>query len=208
MKMKMKKTLLTYYNSDLPFVIEEDGKYFITNVKGYDKTTEYTDDPEILLNAIKNVDPINYQDMFTYNAKTKEEYWQLYFNYEYNGGGLIMWQNPTESWNSELARRGKLLCPKCGDKMIMYYKPICTKCEKPEKDKKGRIMLIPACYYVEKKNNLPHRTIWQTISDNEFFEHNDTSCDLYFTGDEDVDKYIRMIDEEFPIEITNFFVSW
>lgn len=40
----MKKILLTYYNSDLPFVIEEDGKYFITNVKGYDKTTEYTDE--------------------------------------------------------------------------------------------------------------------------------------------------------------------
>jgi hypothetical protein len=37
----MKKTLLTYYNSDFPFVIEEDGKYFITNVKGYDGITSW-----------------------------------------------------------------------------------------------------------------------------------------------------------------------
>lgn len=203
----MKKILLTYYNSDFPFVVEEDGKYFIFNFKDCDNYTEYTDDPEILLNAIKNVKPIKYYDMVNSESNTKAEYWQQYFNYQYNDGGLVLWCDPTKSWDEELARRGKLFCPKCGEKKIMYYTPICINCDKPKKDKKGRIMLIPACYYVERKNNLHHRLIWETIC-NYFVESNDTSCDLYFTDDDDVDKYIKMIDDEFPIETTNFFVSW
>ena len=208
------ETLLNYEDSNVPYVTKVGDKYYITNNKGYEGKTEYTDDPKILLDAIKNVKSLDYQGMFKGKSSTKEEYWQRYFDYMYTGtGGLVMWQNPTEAWKSELSRRGELVCDKCGGMMLMYYNPTCFKCEKPTPDKKGRYMLIPVCYYVALKNGLEYREVWEAISDangnyGDFYYSNDTSADLYYTQNAKVDKYIKMIDEEFPVETTNFFVSW
>lgn len=203
--------LLTFHNSDRPFVTKEDGEYFIFRHKNFDAKDKYVDDPAILLDAIQHVKPVDYHKMHSLEraAMTKAEYWECAFNYMYSGGGLVLWQNPTEYWNSELCRRGQLPCKKCGRATKMYYTPTCFYCERPKPDQKGRYYLIPVCYYVALKNNLPLNEIKDTILDYDVFEyHNDTILDLYYTENEKVDKYIRMIDEEFPIATTNFFVSW
>lgn len=216
--MAIKKTdevLLCFDGTEVPFVIKREDKYYINNSIATNRIfrdnslTEYTDDVDLLLNAIKQAKSIDYHSIFG-KADTKAEYWQLYFNYMFSGkGGLVLWHNPTESWESELARRGELICKNCGGKMVMYYTPQCFKCEKPKPDKKGRYMLIPVCYYIALKQGLPLREIWEYISrKTDFIDGNDRACDLYKTGNKDTDKYINMIDEEFPVETTNFYVSW
>lgn len=209
------KVLLCFDGTEIPFVIKREDKYYINNSVAMNRIisdntlTEYTDDIDLLLNAIKQAKSIDYHSMFQ-KVDSKAENWQLSFNYMFSGkGGLVMWHNPTEMWDAELARRGELVCKICGNKMTMYYTPQCFKCEKPKPDKKGRYMLIPVCYYVALKNGLPIREIWEHISrETDFIEGNDRPCDLYMTEDEETDKYIEMIDKEFPVETTNFFVSW
>ena len=217
--MRKIEILLTFHNSEIPFVFKKGEKYFISNVgpgfknspvKEWEKhSTEYMGDSTILLNAIKNVKSFTYQELLKSHAtKTKEEYWQHYFNYMYSGiGGLILWQNPTTCWESELARRGELLCKKCGNPTKMYYVPTCFHCEKPKKNKQGHYMFIPVCYYTALKNKLEMNIIKQALWE-EFVRGNDLSCNLYFTGNEHTDSYLKMIDKEFPIEKNTFFVSW
>ena len=205
------EVLLNFDKTNIPYVIKIEDKYFIINNKGWDNKTEYIDDINILLNAINNAKSIGYYDMINgrSKAKSKEEFWQFSFDYMYSGnGGLILWFNPTEMWNQELARRGLLNCDNCGGKMIMYFTPQCFKCNKPTADKKGRFMLIPVCYYVSLKNSLPLREVWDSFRDTDFIFGNDTTVDLYYTGKDKIDKYIKMIDDEFPIETSLFFVSW
>ena len=133
------EVLLTFHGTNIPFVSKRGDKYFINNSVAsnrviYDGSeTEYTDEPQILLDAIKAAAPIKYHDMHKSKPSSKEEYWQDYFNYMYSGkGGLVLWHNPTSAWESELARKGKLECKKCGNKMTMYYKPTCFHCDKPD----------------------------------------------------------------------------
>jgi len=207
------EVLLTFKDSDEPFVIKQDGKYFIIDYKGHEHKTEYTDDPQILLNAIERVNDRDYHSMVSNRAKTKEDYWQGYFDYQWSGtGGLILWHNPTEAWKSELSRRGELGCEKCGGKMTMYYKPTCFNCDKPQPDDRGQIMLIPACYYVALKNDLDIREVWEAVGDAngdyEFYHRNDSPCHLHMTGDEDIDYYLKMIDDVWPLKKTTFYVSW
>ena len=139
--------LLTYKDSDKPFVTKKGKQYFI-------ETTKYTDDVNILLNAIKNVKPAAYDDLFKKPGKNKEEYWQKHFNYQWSGGGLILWHNPTQMWEQELARRGELNCPNCGRKMHMYYTPECPVCDFKGKAKKNLIQMIA---YIEAKYNIQTR---------------------------------------------------
>ena len=199
--------LLTFYNSKHPFVIEENGEYFIFRHPNYDTKDKYTDELNILLNAVKNVKHLKYLSNDLRHINSKEEYWQYAFNYMYSGGGLVLWQNPTNYWESELCRRGQLPCKKCGNPTIMYYTPTCFSCERPEPDKRGRYYLMPVCYYIAIKNNLPPETIEEAILDS-FECHNDSILDLYSIGDEKIDKYLAMVDKEFPIETTNFYISW
>lgn len=217
--MKKIEILLNFYNTQVPFIFKKENKYFISNVapgfensstKEWEKhSTEYTDDVNILLNAIKKAKSFTYQEMsVSGKTKTKEDYWQNYFNYMYSGkGGLILWHNPTESWNSELSRRGELPCKKCGNAMTMYYVPTCFYCEKPEKNKRGQLMFIPVCYYIALKNKLKMNTIKKALWD-EFVQGNDIPCNLYFTGKKEIDSYLSMINKEFPIEKNTFFVFW
>lgn len=117
--------VLNKQNGD-PFVTLEDGVYFIEGV-------EYTDDIDVLTNAIAKVKPGEYQDMFN-KWTSKADYWQAQFNHQWSGGRLILWWNPTKSWNEELARRGELHCPRCNTKMVMYFHSYCPLCSgvKPE----------------------------------------------------------------------------
>ena len=200
------EVLLTKHNSDIPFVTKKGEKYFIENV-------EYTDDINILLNAIKNVKPIDYQSMFVKDEKeTKETYWQRHFNHQWTAGGMILWHNPTEMYNQELTRQGILRCPECGGKMVMYYRSYCPVCEgKPKKDKKGRYMLFEIFNYLSAKHNIPEQEINDAILDPDIFEYsNDTVIDLYIPdgASDECKKYLKMIDEEWLLETTNFFVSW
>lgn len=188
-----------------PFVIKKDGEYFIQMVK-------YTDDPQILLDAIKNVQVIDFDTLMKREvslAANKAEYWQHLFNYQYNNGGLVMWENPTEIFEQHLARLGKSLCPDCGGTRIMYYRPICPKCLVPKKDKKGRVQFFEVVYVVAEKNKINPQEFFDVIFGYDQFNiSNDTVVDFYFTEDENVNKYLRMINAEFPLESTNFFVSW
>ena len=144
--MKKQEVILTRKDSNEPFVTKQGNQYFIEGVK-------YTDDINILLNAIKNVKAIKYQDLHD-NHKTKEEHWQAYFNFQWTEGGLILWHNPTEMWRSELSRRGKLGCPKCGGKMQMYYSPYCPICDFKGKAKKNLMQMI---YFIETKYKIDTR---------------------------------------------------
>lgn len=199
------ETILTKNGNDIPFVTKDLDVYFIEGV-------EYTDDIDLLLNAIKNVKPMTYHEMcecFSTKDLDKASYWQYSFNYQWNNGGLILWHNPSEMWEHHEARQGKLVCSTCGSKKIMYYKTYCPKCDKPTADKKGRYTIHQIGYYLAAKHNLPERAIIDAITRSDHFEYsNDSPIDLYFTGDESVDKYLRLIDAEYPLETTNFFISW
>jgi len=196
--------LLKKANGD-PFVIKKDGEFFIQMVK-------YTDDPQILLDAIKNVQAIDYQTLMKQEgtlAATKAEYWQHMFNYQYNNGGLVMWENPTEIFEQHLARLGKSICPNCGGTRIMYYRPICPKCHVPEKDKRGRFNFFEIVYQIAAKNGIDSEKMRRTILRCDHFNiSNDTVVDFFLTGKKDVDQYLKLIDAEYPLDTTNFFVSW
>ena len=59
------------------------------------------------------------------------------------------------------------------------------------------------------KNGLDIHKIWDIISDKtDFIQGNDRVTDVYLTGKKDIDKYLKMIDKEFPLETTNFYASW
>lgn len=108
-------------------------------------------------------------------------------------------------------------CEKCGSTMIEYYGSHCFKCEIPTPDKKGRYMLIPVCYYIALKNGFNYKAIWKSIADADFVEGNDRICDLYFSYEDmenmddnelELENYLKLIDDEFPLQTTNFYVSW
>jgi len=196
--------LLKKVNGD-PFVIKKDGEYFIEMVR-------YTDDPKILLDAIANVKAVDYHTMVNADQQkdiTKENFWQYHFDYQYNNGGLVMWENPTEIFEQHLARHGKSTCPTCGGTRIMYYRPICPKCHVPEKDKRGRYSFFEIIYCIAAKNNIDSKEMKKAILDCDHFDiRNDSVVDFFFVENEKVDKYLRMIDTEYPLSETNFFVSW
>ncbi len=118
--------LLTKQDGKTPFVTKKGKSYYIEKVK-------YTDDINILLNAIKNVKPVEYNDLFK-GYPTKEEYWQVAFNLQWKDGGLILWHNPTEYWLCEQTRKGKSVCSECGNKLEMYYVPYCPICTAVKKE--------------------------------------------------------------------------
>lgn len=126
--MPIKENVLLNTKSGKPFVTKKGKKYFVEKV-------EYKDDINLLLNAIKEVKEVKYDDLFDKELKTKEDYWKRYFNYQWNDGGLILWHNPTEMWNQELTRRGELKCSKCGALMVMHYRSYCPICEGVKKVK-------------------------------------------------------------------------
>ena len=139
------KIILFKKDGKTPFVTKRSKHYFIEGVK-------YTDDISILLNAIESVKPCSYQELnATSKISTKEEYWQRCFNYQWSGGGLILWHNPTIVWKEELARRGQLPCDKCGNKMHMYYTPWCPICDMKGKARRNLIQMVA---HIEAKHGI------------------------------------------------------
>jgi hypothetical protein len=198
MEKKDKEILLNKFESDKPFVWKEGDKYFIDNV-------EYTDDINILLNAIKNVKTITYHEMFE-KVDTKEEYWQLQFNYMYNNGSLVLWHNPSEGWDEELARRGEKLCPDCGKPMEMYYVPTCFHCKKPMPDKKGRGNLLEARNWL--RNNESEFNAdkwWHYLCDNDYIKGNDTWTSLPSDSN---NEQMKLFLKHFPVNDILWEVSW
>ena len=109
----MKEIVLYKKDSDVPFVWKVDGEYFIEGVK-------YTDDVELLISAIVDVQALGYYDL-NQRKDNKADYWKAYFNYQWAGGGLVLWHNPTEIWEQELTRRGEAFC-QCGAKSLCTTK--------------------------------------------------------------------------------------
>jgi hypothetical protein len=134
-KSKPKSTVILNKKNGKPFVTKVGKKYFIEKV-------EYTDDINLLLDAIANVKSVQYNDLFSPNLKTKEDYWKTHFNHQWGNGGLILWQNQSEMWRQEMTRRGQEFCPTCNTKMKMYYTPYCPNCEELKKDEHGRYNFI------------------------------------------------------------------
>jgi len=56
--------------------------------------------------------------------------------------------------DADLARKGKLLCPSCNNKMIMYYKPYCIICNHPLDHHKELYNLQEMQYFIEIKYNI------------------------------------------------------
>jgi len=192
------KTLLRKINGD-SFVTYDGTDYFIEGVK-------YTDNIDLLLDAIAHVKESDYNSLFT-TSNTKEDYWKKHFNYQYSNGSLVLWSNPTELWESELARRGTLLCTKCNTPKYMHYHPICPKCDKPVITPFNVIDMIPLCNYLENLHNLKKRELWDWIKNNvEFSNDSFISLHRYFEGDSN--KYIKMINDYSPIQTTLYFISW
>lgn len=194
----MKEILLNKHESENPFVWKENGLYYVDGV-------EYKDDVDILLNAIKNAKPITYHEQFK-KVNTKEENWQLSFNYMYNNGGLILWHNPTEMWDQELARRGEKNCPDCGKPMQMYYVPTCFHCKKPVPDEKGRGNLIMAKNWL--KNNESEFNadyFWDYLCDSGYIKGNDTWTSLPSQSE---NEQMKLFLKHFPTNDILWEVSW
>ena len=178
----MKEILLNKYRSDKAFVWCKDGKYFIDGV-------EYNDDVNILLNAIQDVKPITYHEIFE-RVDTKEKYWQLRFNYMYNNGGFVMWQNPSSAWEDELARRGEKMCPDC-------KKPM---------PKNGEGNLLMARNWL--RNNeaeFNSDAWWDYLLENDYIEGNDTWTKLPSNSS---NEQMKLFLKHFPTKDTTWEVSW
>lgn len=121
--MPIKETIvLNKKDGKTPFVTKIGRKYFIEKVR-------YTGPIKILLDAIKNVKEAKYEDLHKVKHKTKEEHWQVHFDYQWSNGGLILWHSPSDMWQQELTRRGEAYCPKCGSQLKMNYISYCPICK-------------------------------------------------------------------------------
>lgn len=212
----MKEVLLNKKDSSVPFVWKKNDEYFIEGVK-------YTDDIELLMSAIDDVQALEFDDLEDSNevANNKEDYWKALFNYQWSEGGLVLWHNPTEMWEQELTRRGEAFC-KCGTKKFMHYKSWCPACDIPQPDKKGAVDLIHLCNCIEHQHKLQDRQLWAWITDN-FEFHNDSYISLdgwhiyeydyddiqYYYYDKTLgESYLKMINDVYPIDKHLFLVSW
>ncbi len=196
------KDILTKRNGK-SFVTFDDGKYFIEGV-------EYTDDIDLLLEAIETVCSIEYKDLYNTNLyPNKRTYWMAHFNYQWSGGGLISWQNPAEIWTEELCRRGELHCDSCNGKMEMYYRPMCFNCYSPQPEEDGSLNLIEVIKHLAIKLDWNYNVVWKWVCDNYEFS-NDSYIKLRkpteHTGNE-ID-YWAAINEHFNTPTHLFYVSW
>lgn len=199
---------LNFYNSSSPFLIKEDGKYYFFSNPRHTQNNqrfEYIGTEELLFQVISDIKTMTYKEMidatvYSQNTNNVKEYWQNYVNYMYSGnGGLIFWTNPELVWKDELCRRGKLLCDSCNTPMTMYYNPCCFKCNKPEKNKDGFVMFLPACHYLSHKYNIDYDTIKKSFQS----EHYGNDSEIEITPEI---GYAELLFTEFPN--CKFFISW
>ena len=184
--------LLTYANSDNPFISKKDNKYYINHI-------EYTDDIDLLLESIKNIKEITWDELHI-KCDNKKDYWQAALNYSYTGS-CIIYKSPTEMWEEELCRQGKLKCITCGAIMKMYYRvycPLCTGLQKYEYYNYNELVNI-----IESKYNIDISTyqnsgpyFFEFMENNYFNEIQDNSLftinwkEIYDDADEDWQKEI------------------
>jgi len=108
-----------------PFITKKDNKYYI-------KHLEYTDDINLLLNAIKNIKEINFNEFYEirHECKTMEDFFQNNLNYDWSSYSNSSFIYPVERlWHEELTRRGQIKCSKCDSTMVMRSKSCCPLCE-------------------------------------------------------------------------------
>lgn len=188
-----------------PYVTKKDGKYYIYNY-------EYTDDINLLLNSIKNFKLIDYNELHSKKYETKEEYWQAIFNYSARSN--IIYNSPTNLWNEELTRQGKLFCPICNSKMVMYYRSYCPLCyglQKYEYYNYNEMVNIIETKYgfsvrdYHKFKNLENEYMdyWNFLLDNYFNGYIENGCLTSINWKEVYD----VTEEEWQKEITNCFLK-
>lgn len=196
-----RETILTFHQSDEPFLIKRGKDFVFFYNPGYTSLyygQVYKGSINVLNEVISRVKPVDFMEMINNKriAQTMTDHWQESVNYAYSGkGGTPNLSNPEEGWNDELCRRGLLKCPQCMQPMEMYYGPQCFRCSKPKADSNGLILLVPAIKYVELKYN---------VNINDFvFKHvtgNDKIVDI------PENKQTKLLHKEFPS--ATFFASW
>ena len=156
-----------------PYVTKKDEKYYIYHM-------EYTDDVDLLLNSIKNVKEITWNEYINKKSNSKEEHWQNEFNHSYSGSCSIF-KSPSEMWNDELTRQGKLFCPICNSKMIMYYRSYCPSCYGLQKyeysDYFEMVNIVETKYGFEVRDYHKFKNL-----ENEYFDYWHFLLDNYFDG--------------------------
>ena len=118
----------------------------------------------------------------------------------------------TKLWNEELTRQGKLFCPICNSKMVMYYRNYCPLCYGLQKyeyyDYHEMVNIIEAKYGFDVRNyhkfkNLENEYMdyWHFILDN-YFDSCITNGQLVSINWKDV---YDVTEKEWQKEITDCF---
>lgn len=126
---------------------------------------------------------------------------------------------------NEAVRQGKEVCETCGDKLMMWERPWCPRCEKPEPTTLQSLDFFKCVYHIEAMEGIDynrgsrsdfHEALWMGIID-------DVRNDTYMTGgllslDELEERWdpsgtfvpaIKLFNKYFPIgNDTIIWISW
>lgn len=119
-------------------------------------------------------------------------------------------------FNEAKNQRGSI-CGDCGEKIEMYYKPYCPKCDIQEiiKHKRGSYCLMPILRYGKSYvDGFDKDLVWDYLCENDMMKGNDTYFDYYVTDSGRENKMIKSVLDELSIDYTKdggevlFWVSW
>lgn len=105
--------------------------------------------------------------------------------------------------------KNKQICPKCGNKPVMYYSQWCMTCDPPYLSKKNVMNLIQVKNYLNViDSNFDERSTWRTICDIYYFR-NDSSFVHHFRKYHSLSNFDDLLEKYFGVshDLT-FWVSW
>ncbi len=208
-----------HYYSGKPFVYYKNDDLYIEDFKVLE------DNKEMVLRAVKEYKrpeksqhDYYLQDLAGASNKKYEnmyDHWCSEFIYQAMGGGLTNWYNIHETWKQELTRRGEHLCPKCGTKTVMYYRPFCPACDEVT-NYKGALNLFEIAYKLGYKYNINYREYINAFSEYCDKFNNDSICEISLPprSADDSQETKKMIDRleeiniSYPFDRHLFWVSW
>jgi hypothetical protein len=188
-----------------PLVIKTEDGYYFSKV---DPRLKYVGDEKMLLDALKNLEEIDYHTMCRTKCNTLEEYFRRGLSYSWSSNQIIYGQDPEKEWDEEQTRNGKSFCKVCGTKKRMNYRAFCPLCDPPKKSR-GCYNFYDVCYYIEAKHKLEDVAgVILDAMDGDY--HNDTGIQLSkeCEGNDQYNKILSLIDAEFPVDENIFWLSW
>lgn len=145
-------------------------------------------------------------DKHNKNVDNAYDYWFISFRYQAIGGGLVLWWDIDKNWASELARRGEHVCPKCGTKTVMYYRPFCPNCGEITKTK-GAVNLYELAYHLSHRSGVEYHDYIDAFMNETYDDFgNDRACSISLP--ENSDKCLVEMNEMFDFNEHLFWISW